>query len=41
MLAERARMSKHNPVANAINYMLDGEGRWEPSLHSLMTGAFA
>jgi len=29
MLAERARMSKHNPVAKAINYMLDGEGRWE------------
>jgi transposase len=29
MLAERARMSKHNPVAKAINYMLDGAGRWE------------
>ena len=29
MLAERARMSKHNPVAKAINYMLVGEGRWE------------
>jgi Fe-S cluster biosynthesis and repair protein YggX len=28
MLAERARMSKHNPVAKAINYMLDGRGRW-------------
>tara|TARA_R110000737_G_scaffold352044_1_gene396335 strand:+ start:208 stop:1851 length:1644 start_codon:yes stop_codon:yes gene_type:complete len=29
MLAERARMSKHNPVAKAINYMLDGTGRWD------------
>ncbi len=27
--AERARMSKHNPVAKAINYMLDEEGRWD------------
>lgn len=26
---QRARMSKHNPVAKAINYMLDEEGRWE------------
>ena len=29
MLAERARMSKHNPVAKAMNYMLEGTGRWE------------
>ena len=29
MQAERARMSKHNPVAKAINYMLEGTGRWE------------
>ncbi|PVA08591.1 IS66 family transposase [Pelagivirga sediminicola] len=29
MLAVRARMSKHNPVAKAINYMLEGTGRWE------------
>jgi hypothetical protein len=29
MLAERARMSKHNPVAKAMNYMLKGTGRWE------------
>ncbi len=28
MRAERARMSKHNPVAKAINYMLDDDGRW-------------
>jgi transposase len=29
MRAERALMSKHNPVAKAINYMLDGTGRWD------------
>jgi len=29
MRTERARMSKHNPVAKASNYMLDGTGRWE------------
>ena len=29
MLAEKTRMSKHNPVAKAINYMLEGTGRWE------------
>ena len=28
LLAERARMSKHNPVAKAINYMFEKEGRW-------------
>lgn len=28
MRAERARMSKHNAVAKAINYMLDEDGRW-------------
>ena len=28
MRAERARMSKHNPVAKAINYMLGEDGRW-------------
>jgi hypothetical protein len=28
MRAERARMSKHNPVAKAINYMFEEEGRW-------------
>lgn len=27
--AERARMSKHNPVAKAINYMFEEEGRWK------------
>ncbi len=26
---QRARMSKHNPVAKAINYMIDKNGRWE------------
>lgn len=29
ILAERVRMPKHNPVAKAINYMLEGTGRWE------------
>ncbi len=29
MRAERARMSKHNPVAKAINYMFDEDGRWD------------
>lgn len=29
LLAERARMSKHNPVAKAINYMFEEDGRWE------------
>jgi transposase len=28
LLAERARMSKHNPVAKAINYMFEKQGRW-------------
>lgn len=28
LLAERAGMSKHNPVARAINYMFEKEGRW-------------
>ncbi|WFR97733.1 IS66 family transposase [Rhizobium tumorigenes] len=27
--AQHAQMSKHNPVAKAINYMFDKEGRWE------------
>ncbi len=29
MRGERVGMSKHNPVAKAINYMLDEKGRWE------------
>lgn len=28
LLAERARMSKHNPVVKAINCMFEKEGRW-------------
>ncbi len=28
LLAERAGMSKHNPVAKAINYMFEKESRW-------------
>ena len=27
--SERARMSKHNPVAKAINYMFEEDGRWD------------
>jgi transposase len=27
--SERSRMSKHNPVAKAINYMFEEDGRWE------------
>lgn len=29
LLAERARLSKHNPVAKAINYMFEKAGRWD------------
>jgi len=29
MRLERARMSKHNPVAKAINYMFEEAGRWD------------
>jgi len=29
MRAERAWMSKHNPVAKAISYMLNDDGRWD------------
>jgi transposase len=29
LLAQRAQMSKHNPVAKAMNYMFEKEGRWE------------
>lgn len=29
LTAQRAQMSKHNPVAKAINYMFEKEGRWE------------
>ena len=29
LMAQRAQMSKHNPVAKAINYMFEKEGRWE------------
>ena len=28
-VAQRARMSKHNPVAKAIKYMIEKEGRWD------------
>jgi hypothetical protein len=29
LMAQRAQMSRHNPVAKAINYMFEKEGRWE------------
>ena len=29
LIAERAQLSKHNPVARAISYMVEKEGRWE------------
>ena len=29
MLTTRAQMPKHNPVAKAMNYMVEGTGRWE------------
>ena len=38
MRAEHARMSKHNPVAKAINYMLDEEGRWDAFTRFLNDG---
>ncbi|MDV7272339.1 IS66 family transposase [Thioclava sp. A2] len=40
MLTERARMSKHNPVAKAINYMVEGKGRWEAFTAFLGDGRF-
>jgi hypothetical protein len=38
MRAERARMSKHNPVAKAINYMFEQEGRWDAFTRFLNDG---
>ncbi len=29
LMAQRSQMSKHNPVAKAINYMFEKDGRWE------------
>lgn len=39
--AERARMSKHNPVAKAINYLFEKRGDGKPSRASLMTAGYA
>lgn len=36
--AERARMSKHNPVAKAINYMFEEDGRWDAFTRFLEDG---
>lgn len=38
MRAERARMSKHNPVAKAINYMFEQDGRWDAFIRFLDDG---
>lgn len=38
MLAERAQMSRHNPVAKAINYMHDKDGRWDAFTRFLEDG---
>ena len=38
MRAERARMSKHNPVAKAINYMFEEGGRWDAFTRFLKEG---
>ena len=35
---ERARMSKHNPVAKAINYMFEEDGRWDAFIRFLDDG---
>jgi transposase len=29
LMTQRSQMSKHNPVAKAINYMFEKDGRWE------------
>ena len=29
LIVQRSQMSKHNPVAKAINYMFEKDGRWE------------
>ncbi|MBB3967381.1 transposase [Rhizobium metallidurans] len=29
LIVQRSQMSKHNPVAKAINYLFDKDGRWE------------
>ena len=38
LVAERAQLSKHNPVAKAINYMFEKEGRWEAFTRFLEDG---
>ena len=38
LLAEQAQMSKHNPVAKAINYMFEKERRWEAFTRFLQDG---
>lgn len=38
LLAQRSQMSKHNPVAKAINYMFEKDGRWEAFTRFLNDG---
>jgi transposase len=38
LTAQRAQMSRHNPVAKAINYMFEKEGRWEAFTRFLEDG---
>ena len=38
LVAERPRMSKHNPVAKAIGYMFEKAGRWEAFTRFLADG---
>lgn len=37
-MTQRSQMSKHNPVAKAINYMFEKEGRWEAFIRFLDDG---
>ncbi|QKJ94455.1 IS66 family transposase [Agrobacterium pusense] len=39
LMAQRSPMSKHNPVAKAINYMFEKDGRWEAFTRFLNDGS--
>jgi transposase len=38
LLSQRAQMSRHNPVAKAINYLFEKEGRWPAFIRFLDDG---
>lgn len=38
LIVQRSQMSKHNPVAKAINYVFDKDGRWEAFTRFLDNG---